>query len=261
MYEKTEMETHESKSATIADPTSTDGQIVETPELEKFEYKVNGETFFSEQQIIDATIILQTAYKGKAIGKDPDKYGFRLNVANSQKTFVAGDDVDLRKFSSFRAFPDSGAPFSAENISDMSENTELMFKELEYLDYKPERFSSSMRHCQGEGVKFEYVIKDGSRSGEKVMIGLVVSDSRGTWPEVAPHWILVSPIDTVLEEQVKANRNGQQGSAERYTDKNGVEWMAISAPVADFWDQIEPPDSKSIRTYLERHMRRIWGAR
>ena len=144
----------------------------------------------------------------------------------------------------------------------MSENTELMFKELADLGYKPERFTSSMQHCQGEGVKFEYAIKDGSRAGEKVLIGLVVPDPRGRWPEVAPHWILVSPIDTVLEEQVKANReNGQHGSVERYTDENGVEWMAISAPADDFWDQIEHPDSKSVKTYLERHMRRIWMAR
>ena len=84
--------------------------------MKSFEYKVNGETFFSEQEVVDAADILQTAYKGKAIGKDPDKHGFRLNVADSQKTFVAGDQVDLEKFSIFRAFPDSGAPFAIDLI-------------------------------------------------------------------------------------------------------------------------------------------------
>ena len=80
--------------------------------MKKFEYKVNGETFFSENQVVDVANILQTAYKGKAIGKDPDTHGFRLNVANSTQSFVVGDQVDLEKFNIFRAFPDSGAPFS-----------------------------------------------------------------------------------------------------------------------------------------------------
>ncbi len=83
--------------------------------MKHFEFKVNGETFFSENQVVDVTYILQTAYKGKAIGKDPDKHGFRLNVADSTQSFVVGDQVDLEKFSIFRAFPDSGAPFSKES--------------------------------------------------------------------------------------------------------------------------------------------------
>ena len=83
--------------------------------MKKFEYKVNGETFFSENQVADVANILQTAYKGKAIGKDPDKHGFRLTVVDSDQSFVVGDQVDLEKFSIFRAFPDSGAPFSMED--------------------------------------------------------------------------------------------------------------------------------------------------
>lgn len=80
--------------------------------MKRFEYKVNGETFFSETQVMDAANILQVAYKGKAIGKNPDEHGFRLKVADSDQSFVAGDQVDLEKFSIFRAFPDDGAPFS-----------------------------------------------------------------------------------------------------------------------------------------------------
>ena len=128
----------------------------------------------------------------------------------------------------------------------MSKSAQLLAEELRSLGYEPEIFVSTMRHCLGEGVKFEYEIEDGSRFGEKVLIGLIVPESRGTWPEATPHWILVSPVDIVLEEQVKANRGGQQGSVERYVDEEGIEWMAISAPVKDFWDKIEPPDSKSV---------------
>ena len=82
--------------------------------MNNFEFKVNGETFFSKDQVVDVAYILQTAYRGKAIGKDPDKYGFRLNVAGSSQSLVVGDQVDLEKFSIFRAFPDSGAPFAKE---------------------------------------------------------------------------------------------------------------------------------------------------
>ena len=87
--------------------------------MKNFEYKVNGETFFSATQIAEVSDILRAAYKGKAIGKDPDEHGFRLNVADSKKSFVAGDKVDLEKFNIFRAFPDSGAPFSkGESVND-----------------------------------------------------------------------------------------------------------------------------------------------
>lgn len=80
--------------------------------MNRFEYKVNGETFFSEAQVADVVEILRAAYEGKAIGKDPDQHGFRLIVVDSDQSFVAGDKVDLEKFSIFRAFPDDGAPFA-----------------------------------------------------------------------------------------------------------------------------------------------------
>ncbi len=223
--------------------------------MDRFEYKVNGETFFSETQAMDAANILQVAYKGKAIGKNPDEHGFRLKVADSDQSFVAGDQVDLEKFSIFRAFPDDGAPFSIGSTS-MVENVRLLSDELKRLGYAPQRFVTPMQHCSGEGIKFEYRIKDGSRTGDTVTLGLVIPKDAGIWPEATPHWIHISPPDSVLEEQVRA-----QGTSERYEDHEGVEWMAISAPVRDFWDQIDESDGKNAKTYLERHVRRIWAAR
>ena len=82
-------------------------------QTKSYEYKVNGETFFSENRIVDGAHILRAAYAGKAIGKDPDNHGFRLYLAeDSSKSFVATDEIDLEKHSIFRAVPDSGAPFS-----------------------------------------------------------------------------------------------------------------------------------------------------
>ncbi len=144
----------------------------------------------------------------------------------------------------------------------MSENIRLFSEELERLGYKPQPFSTLMRHCRGEGVKFEYRIKDGNRIGETVLLGLVIPETAGAWPEATPHWIHISPPDSVLGEQVQAYRGaGKRGCVERYKDIDGVEWMAISAPVKDFWDQIDDPNGKSVKTYLDRHIRRIWAAR
>ena len=143
----------------------------------------------------------------------------------------------------------------------MSKNAGIFARELSHLGYTPQPFSTAMRHCPGEGVKFEYRIKDGSRTGETVLLGVVIPDVRGAWPEVTPHWIHISPSDSVLAEQVQAYRNGQHGCVEGYKDTDGVEWMAISAPVTDFWDQIDDPNGKSVKTYLERHIRRIWATR
>lgn len=138
----------------------------------------------------------------------------------------------------------------------MTENVHLLSKELERMGYRTHRFVTPLRQCPGEGLKFQYSIEDGSRTGETVMLGLVIPESAGAWPEATPHWIHISPPDSVLEEQVKV-----RGVVKRYKDHEGVEWMAISAPVEDFWDQIEEGDGKNAKTYLERHLRRIWAAR
>ena len=80
--------------------------------MDKFEFKVNGETFFADQQAVDAAVLLQIAFAGKAIGEDPDKTGYVLRVPDSDVTFVSGQVVELDKYSVFRAAPEKGAPFA-----------------------------------------------------------------------------------------------------------------------------------------------------
>ena len=80
--------------------------------MDKFEFKVNGETFFADQQAVDAAVLLQIAFAGKAIGENPDKTGYVLRVPDSGVTFVSGQVVDLDKYSVFRAAPEKGAPFA-----------------------------------------------------------------------------------------------------------------------------------------------------
>ena len=80
--------------------------------MNKFEFKVNGETFFADQQAVDAAVLLQIAFAGKAIGEDPDKTGYVLRVPDSDVTFVSGQVVELDKHDVFRAAPEKGAPFA-----------------------------------------------------------------------------------------------------------------------------------------------------
>ena len=78
----------------------------------KYEYKVNGETFFSKDRSVDAAVLLRAAFAGKAIGQDPDKTGYVLRVPDSEVKFVSGDAVDLEEYNIFRAAPEKGAPFA-----------------------------------------------------------------------------------------------------------------------------------------------------
>ena len=80
--------------------------------MDKFEFKVNGETFFADQQAVDAAVLLQIAFAGKAIGTDPDKTGYVLRAPDSDITFVSGQVVELDKHNVFRAAPEKGAPFA-----------------------------------------------------------------------------------------------------------------------------------------------------
>ena len=80
--------------------------------MDKFEFKVNGETFFADQKAVDAAVLLQIAFAGKAIGEDPDKTGYVLRVPDSDVTFVSGQVVELDKHNVFRAAPEKGAPFA-----------------------------------------------------------------------------------------------------------------------------------------------------
>ena len=80
--------------------------------MDHFEFKVNGETFFADQQAVDAAVLLQIAFAGKAIGENPDKTGYVLRVPDSDVTFVSGQVIDLDKYSVFRAAPEKGAPFA-----------------------------------------------------------------------------------------------------------------------------------------------------
>ena len=141
----------------------------------------------------------------------------------------------------------------------MSKNSERMAAELIELGYRPSPFTAPQDQGGAEGVQFAYPIRDGSRGGDTVHVAVAVHENEGEWPEIAPHWVYLAPPDDVLAEQVKGSQS--PGAVATYEYANGQTWMAISAPPSDFWDQIDTPDGKSMRTYLDKHIRRIWSAR
>ena len=90
-------------------------------------------------------------------------------------------------------------------------------------------------------------------------LAVAVNETEGEWPEVAPHWVYLSPPDAVLAELVKGSR--PPGVVKIYQCSDGQAWMAISAPPSDFWDLIDTQNGKNMETYLDRNIRRIWSAR
>ena len=134
-----------------------------------------------------------------------------------------------------------------------------MAAELVELGYRPRPFTAPQEQGGADGVMFEYRIEDGSRENDTVTLAMAVHENEGEWPEVAPHWVYLSPPDEVLGEQVKGARS--PGVVDYFEYENGQAWMVISAPPSDFWDQIDTQAGKNMEGYLNSHIRRIWSAR
>ena len=98
---------------------------------------------------------------------------------------------------------------------------------------------------QGRVVSFPYIVETGSYKGQQVTLGISMQGSE-SYPEYPPHWIHISPsID-----------DGKGGAVVKYSDANGREWVALSRPPGEIWDQLL---TKHMRAYLDEHLRRFWN--
>ena len=123
----------------------------------------------------------------------------------------------------------------------MSDNINQVKRELESLGYETSLSDSP----HGEVVSFLYIVETGSHKGKQVMLGISMQGSE-PYPEYPPHWIHISPpID-----------DGRGGAVVKYSDANGQEWLALSRPPGDIWDQLL---TKHMHTYLSEHLRRFWN--
>ena len=122
----------------------------------------------------------------------------------------------------------------------MSEDVRCMQAELEYLGY----ITATRDSGQGRVVEFDYHVETGTNSGKQFRIGVSMQETG--YPEYPPHWIHVSPtVD-----------DGLRGSVKRYHTEDGREWVAMSRPLGDLWDQLA---TKHMKHYLDHHLRRFWS--
>ena len=120
----------------------------------------------------------------------------------------------------------------------MSDSVNQVEKELQFLGYKTQQFSTSI----GLVVVFNYTIEVGSHKGTPVSLG--VSFQEEGYPDYPPHWIHISPpID-----------DGKGGSTQTY-ERDGRQWLAMSRPPGRLWDQLR---TKHMQGYISEHLRRIW---
>ncbi len=122
----------------------------------------------------------------------------------------------------------------------MSSDTSPIELELEELGYTPTLHN--WKH--GVVVEFDYTVEAGTRTGQVFRLGMSFQEQG--YPEYPPHWIHVSPpID-----------DGLGGVVERYQTPDGREWIALSRPPSDVWDNLPV---KNMKNYLDEHIRRFWS--
>lgn len=122
----------------------------------------------------------------------------------------------------------------------MQSNIERIRAELDALDYETTLRDSP----RGQVVSFEYKVEVGAHKGRTFLMGLSFQGDE-EYPEYPPHWIHISPpVD-----------DGRGGVVEKY-DADGREWMAMSRPPGEVWDDLP---TKHMYPYLTEHVRRIWS--
>lgn len=109
--------------------------------------------------------------------------------------------------------------------------------ELESLGYETSVFDGP----HGKVVSFDYTIEAGSHKDEQVTVGISFQETG--YPDYPPHWVHITPpIDDRRGGTVEYNANGR-------------EWIAMSRPPGDIWDQLP---TKHMYAYINEHLRRIW---
>ena len=123
----------------------------------------------------------------------------------------------------------------------MSDNVEKIANELRGLGIE----TSFLDSPRGKIVVFPYMIDVGSHKDECVQIGLSMHGNE-LYPEYPPHWIHISPA---IDDQ-------RGGAVEAYTDSHGCDWITLSRPPGDLWDNLA---TKHISHFLSDHLRRFWN--
>ena len=96
---------------------------------------------------------------------------------------------------------------------------------------------------QGRVVVFDYKVTTGRYRNRTFSVG--ISFQEEGYPEYPPHFFHVENLPHSHLTRHSVHRSGD------------AEWSVFSFPPSDFWDAL-PAADKNMRTYVNRHMLRIW---
>ncbi len=116
---------------------------------------------------------------------------------------------------------------------------ESVCRELHALGMQP----AVMQTPMGSAVTVEYFVPTGRYRGQSFRIA--VSFQETNYPEYPPHFL---HIRTLPESTLTPYRRYEQ---------DAETWSMFSVPPGDFWDRL-PPEAKTMKTYFNRHVPRIW---
>ena len=118
--------------------------------------------------------------------------------------------------------------------------TEIACRELDQLG-----LSAALHRMPGYGevLLFAYAVPTGRYQEQRFRIGIGMKDI--AYPEYPPHFLHICSLpDTSLP-------------AHKTYEHDGCRWTAFSVPPHDFWDRLSP-EEKTMKTYFNRHLSRIW---
>ena len=95
----------------------------------------------------------------------------------------------------------------------------------------------------GKVVVFDYPVTIGRYRGRTFLVGVGFQEEG--YPEYPPHFVLVADLPCARLPRYATHR------------LDGQEWSVFSVPPGDFWDTLAPA-AKNMKTYLRRHLMRVW---
>ena len=116
--------------------------------------------------------------------------------------------------------------------------------ELEGMGYQPQIVDGNTPSGLQKVVIFPYRVQVGRFKGNEINVGISTQCEALGYPEMPPHWILVSP--PILDTKDGANHGIYKFA--------GKDWVALSRPPGAFWDKVQ---HKGMRAYLE-HLSNVW---
>ena len=117
---------------------------------------------------------------------------------------------------------------------------DVVQRELRDLELRPEVIDFP---GFGRVVVFDYAVPTGRYRGHTFRVGVAFQEEG--YPAYPPHFILIADLPHAYLTKYATHRY------------DGREWSVFSAPPGDFWDRLAPAD-KNMKTYVHRHLLRLW---